>query len=165
MQAAVAIAVIVGLFALASPYTTGVNASDLKKAEEDRDAFQLLQLRLFSEITNFADTWAAETPKCQSLAQYTRYSMDRFFAQTDHPERYREHDEAAVKNAEKLAKELGCEKDNANLWKRFHGLLQVFDANNKQLNKVIQRLQEGDKQLREEQAKSATKTTTTSTDL
>lgn len=155
MQAVTAIAVIVGLFALASPYTTGVNASDLKKAEEDRDAFQLLQLRLFSEITNFADTWAAETPKCQSLAQYTRYSMDRFFAQPDHPQRYREHDEAAVKNAEKLAKELGCEKDNTNMWKRFQGLLQVFDMNTQQLNKVLRRLDEGAKQLREEQAKAA----------
>ena len=162
MQAAVSIAVRMALlFAIVSPYTTGVNASDLKKAEEDRDAFQLLQLRLFSEITNFADTWVAEAPKCQSLAQYTRYSMDRFFAQTDHPERYREHDEAAYKNADKLAKELGCEKENTNMWKRFQGLLQVFDANNKQLNKVIERLREGEKQLHEEKAKTSAASTAT----
>lgn len=156
MHAAVAIVAIVGLFVIHH-----TSAAELKqKAEEDRDAFQLLQLKLFSEITNFANTWVAETPKCQLLAQYTHHTMDRFFDQADHPEKYRALDEAHQKSAEAAAKELGCDKDNANMWHRFLGLHQVFNLNNQQLNNALQKLRKADEQLREEQAKEAKSPTT-----
>jgi hypothetical protein len=151
MQASIVIVVIAGLLAL------GVTAADVKKAEEERDTFQLLQLKLFSEISTFADTWAADTPKCQFLAHFTRHSMDRFFDQNDHPERYAELDKANQQKAEELSKELGCEKDNANMWKRYFSLHQVFNLNSAQLNKVIQRLQEAEKQLQQENAKTKAK--------
>lgn len=141
-----------GAAAAAAP----AEASEVKKAEEDRDAFQLLQLKLFSEITNFANTWVSETPKCQVLAYYTRHTVDRFFDQADHPDKYRALDELNQKNCAAQAQELGCEKDSANMWKRYASLHKVFEMNNAQLNKVIERLTRADKQMQDEKAASGT---------
>jgi hypothetical protein len=149
MHATVTIVALVGILVM----HTAVYAEDSEKTQQEKSTLSLLQLRLIGEITNFENTWEATDSKCQVLAQYTHHTVDRFFDQPERPDKYTARDNAAKKKADELAKELGCERDNDNMWHRFYNLGRVFNTNNAEIARLIKREQEAQKQLEQERAK------------